>query len=204
MDEKDTAKQRIINVTIELICQGKKPSEITVSDITEKAGVGNGMVNYHFQSKDNLLRTTVKRVMVCAKNALREKLKTYEKILAKERLVVILKQTTDLFADNPEICKIAILDNLSNADETLHLLSDVEEFNDCLKEIYNNDKHKIWIKNYIIASFFNYIFLKADAIKKETGFDFYNKNQRDEAIDSFINDLLSCFNTENKEKLNCD
>jgi len=204
MNDKDTAKQRLINVTIELICQGKKPSEITVADITERAGVGNGMVNYHFQSKDNLIRTVVKRVTSCSKSCFNEKLKTFESVSAKERLSDILKQTTDLFAENPEICKIAILDNLSNDANTIHLLSDVDVFNDCLKELYNNDKHKIWIKNYIIASFFNYIFLKADVIKKETGFDFYDKNQRDEAINSFINDLLSCFNTEKKEKINCD
>ena len=62
MGEND-AKERLIDVTIKMICQGKKPSEITVKDITEKAEVGNGMVNYHFQSKDNLIRLAVKKVM---------------------------------------------------------------------------------------------------------------------------------------------
>ncbi|MHB8065588.1 MAG: TetR/AcrR family transcriptional regulator [Ruminiclostridium sp.] len=204
MNEKDTAKQRLINVTLELICQGKKPSEITVADITEKAGVGNGMVNYHFQSKDNLMRTTVKRVMVCAKNALPDKLKPYTKASAEERLSIILKESTNFFAENPEICKIAVLDNLSNDDAAIHLLSDVAVFNECLMELYNNDKYKIWIKNYIIASFFNYIFLKAEAIKKETGFDFYDKKQRDEAVDNFIKDLLYCCVSDKKEKINCD
>jgi len=218
MNEKETAKQRLINATLELICQGKKPSEITVADITEKAGVGNGMVNYHFQSKENLMRTTVKRVIVCTKKNLPDKLKSFTNASAEERLSIILKESTDFFAENPEICKIAILDNLSDDDTTIHLLSDVEVFNDCLIELYNKDKYKIWTKNYIIASFFNYIFLKAEAIKKETGFDFYNKNQRYEAVDNFIKDLLNCcnsnnscdnsinncFNTNNKVKLNCD
>ena len=52
MGEND-AKEKLIDVTINMICQGKKPSEITVKDITETAELGNGMVNYHFQSKDN-------------------------------------------------------------------------------------------------------------------------------------------------------
>lgn len=204
MNEKDTAKQRLINVTLELICQGKKPSEITVADITEKAGVGNGMVNYHFQSKDNLMRTTVKEVMVCAKKALPDKLKPYANASAEQRLSIILNESIDFFAENPEISKIAILDNLSNDDDTIHLLSDVSVFNDCLNELYDNDKYKIWIKNYIIASFFNYIFLKAEAIKKETGFDFYNKIQRGEAVDNFVKDLLHCCNFNNKENENRD
>jgi len=190
MGEKDTAKQRLIDVTIELICQGKKPSDITVADITEKAGVGNGMVNYHFQSKDNLMRTAVKRVMVCAKKALSEKLKPYENTSAMERLGIILKETTDTFAENPEICKIAILDNLENDDSSLHLLSDVEEFDNCIRELYVDDKSRI-INNYIIAGFLNYMFLKAVVIKKELNIDFFDKEQRDVIVDNLIHDLLN-------------
>jgi AcrR family transcriptional regulator len=192
MSEKETAKQRMINVTIELICQGKKPSEITVADITEKAGVGNGMVNYHFQSKDNLMRTAVKRVTVCAKKSFPEKLEAFENVPAKERLPVILKEVSGFFAQNAEISKIAILDNLENEDGVPHLLSDMDVFNDCLKEIYGDDTHKIMIKSYIIAGFLNYIFLKSNIIKKETGFDFFNKQQRENAIDNFISDLFKC------------
>lgn len=36
MGEND-AKEKLIDVTIHMICGGKKPSEITVKDITEKA-----------------------------------------------------------------------------------------------------------------------------------------------------------------------
>jgi len=190
MSEKDTAKQRLIDVTIELICKGDKPSEITVADITEKAGVGNGMVNYHFQSKDNLMKTAVKRVMVCAKKALAEKLKAFGNASASERLSVILKETTCCFAENPEICKIAILDNLEDGESASHILSDVNVFNDCIEELCAEYGNKVRTENYIIAAFLNYIFLKADVIKKETGFDFYNKEQRDAAVDHFIHDLL--------------
>ncbi|HEY5586888.1 MAG TPA: TetR/AcrR family transcriptional regulator [Ruminiclostridium sp.] len=204
MKEKDTAKQRLINVTIELICLGKKPSEITVADITEKAGVGNGMVNYHFQSKDNLMRTVVKGVMVCAKNRLPEKLKSYENLSAKERLILILKLATDFFAENPEICRIAILDNLAENDGPPHLLSDVEVFNNCLSELFAGKTHLIWIKNFIIAGFFNYIFLKADVIKKQTHFDFYDKLQRYDAVDNFISDLLNCSELGYKGSINHD
>ena len=192
MSEKETTKQRMVNATIELICQGKRPSEITVADITEKADVGNGMVNYHFQSKDNLMRTAVKRVTICAKKALLEKLKLFENAPAEERLVVILKEITDFFAQNAEISKIAILDNLENDDGVPHLLSDVEVFNDCIKELFGNKMRIIWIKNYVIAGFLNYIFLKANIIKMETAFDFYDKSQRDQVVDNFIRNLLNC------------
>jgi AcrR family transcriptional regulator len=192
MSEKETTKQRMINVTIDLICQGKKPSEITVADITEKAGVGNGMVNYHFQSKDNLMRTAVKRVTACAKMSFPKKLEPFKDAPAKERLTVILKELSEFFAQNAEISKIAILDNLENEDGVPHLLSDMEVFNDCLKELYGGDIRKTMVKSYIIAGFLNYIFLKANIIKKETGFDFFDKSQRENGIDEFISDLIHC------------
>lgn len=192
MGEKDVAKQRLIDETIKMICEGKKPSEITVSDITKKAEVGNGMVNYHFQSKDNLIRIAVKKVMSCATNLLSEKMKIKESLPVKERLALILKECMDFIAENSEIAKIAILDNLENDEGESYLLSKEELYINCLKEIYKEDDHKAWSKNYLIVSYLNYIFLKAENVKKEIGFDFYNKIERDNFIEKLVNDLINC------------
>lgn len=190
MSEKETTKQRMIKATKELICQGKKPSEITVSDITEKANVGNGMVNYHFQSKDNLMREAVRDVTVCAKKLLSEKLRPFAEKPKEQRLAILLKEVLDFYSQNTEISKIAILDNLENDEGIPHILSDVAEFNHCLNEICENDAQRVWLKNYIVVGFLNHIFLKANRIKQETGFDFYNKLERDTTVDEFVQDLM--------------
>lgn len=191
MGEND-AKERLIDVTIKMICQGKKPSEITVKDITEKAEVGNGMVNYHFQSKDNLIRLAVKKVMNCATKLLGEKIKPEENKPPIERLTIILKEVVNFIAKNSEISKIAILDDLENNKETAHLLSSEESYNKCLKDMYGDDMNKLWIKNYLIAGYINYIFLKAEKIKNETGFDFYSKEDREKAIENLVQELVNC------------
>ena len=186
------AKEKLIDVTIKMICEGKKPSEITVKDITEKAELGNGMVNYHFQSKDNLVRLAVKKVMSCAINLLGEKMKVKENEPPTERLTIILKEVVNFIADNSEISKIAILDDLENNQGTAHLLSSEESYNECLKDIYGDNMEKLSIKNYLIAGYINYIFLKAEKIKNETDFDFYNKEHREKAIENLIDELLKC------------
>jgi AcrR family transcriptional regulator len=191
MGEND-AKERLIDVTIKMICQGKKPSEITVKDITEKAELGNGMVNYHFQSKDNLIRLAVKKVMMCATKLLSEKMKNKEEDPPVERFTIILKEVVNFIADNSEISKIAILDDLENNQGTAHLLSSEESYNKCLKDIYGDNIEKLLIKNYLIAGYINYIFLKAEKIKIESGFDFYNKVHREKAIESLVDELLKC------------
>ncbi|OOM81856.1 HTH-type transcriptional regulator BetI [Clostridium puniceum] len=191
MGEND-AKERLIDVTIKMICMGKKPSEITVKDITETAEVGNGMVNYHFQSKDNLIRLAVKKVMNCATKSLGEKMKTRENEPSIKRLTIILKEVVNFIASNSEISKIAILDDLENNQVAAHLLSSEESYNRCLEELYGDNKHKLSIKNYLIAGYINYIFLKAEKIKDETGFDFYNKEEREKAIETLVEELVNC------------
>ena len=189
--EKD-AKERLIDVTIKMICEGKKPSEITVKEITEKAEVGNGMVNYHFQSKDNLIRLAVKKVMSCATKVLGKKIEAKENEIPIERLKIILKEVVNFMATNSEISKIAILDDLESNQGKAHLLSSEESYNKCLKDLYGDDMHKFWIKNYLIAGYINYIFLKAENIKNEMGFDFYNKEDREKAIDTLVEELVNC------------
>lgn len=191
MGEND-AKERLIDVTIKMICQGKKPSEITVKDITEKAELGNGMVNYHFQSKDNLIRLAVKKVINCATKLLGEKIKLKESEPPIEKLTIILKEVVNFIANNSEISKIAVLDDLENGQGTAHLLSSEKSYNRCLKELYGDNMNKLWIKNYLIAGYINYIFLKAENIKNETGFDFYNKEDREKAIETLIDELVNC------------
>jgi hypothetical protein len=184
------AKERLIEITIKMICEGKKPSEITVKDITERAKLGNGMVNYHFQNKDKLIRVAVKKVMSCVTRKLGNKIE--ESMPPVERLTFILKEAVNFIADNPEISKIAILDDLENNQRTAHLLSEDSSYNQCLKELYGDSMNKFWVKNYLIAGYINYIFLKAENVKKETEFDFYNKEQREKAIENLIQDLVNC------------
>lgn len=192
------AKERLVDVTIKMICDGKKPSEITVKDITERAELGNGMVNYHFQSKDNLIRLAVKKVMDCATKLLSEKMKSKQNLSDIEILMVILKEVVNFIANNSEISKIAILDDLENNQGTAHLLSIEESYNKCLRNIYGNDSYKIGLKNYLIAGYINYIFLKAENIKNEIGFDFYNKEDREKAIENLVSELVKCDNLDSK------
>ncbi|MDF2986376.1 MAG: TetR family transcriptional regulator [Eubacterium sp.] len=205
MSQKETAKQRLVSVTRELICKGKKPDEITVAEITETAGVGNGMVNYHFQSKDNLIKTAVREVIFKAKEKFPEKLEKWKELPVKERMVFILTEVSDFLADNPEVSRIAILDNLAENDGQTHILSDLDVFNNCLYELLQGDTKKILINNFLIAGVFNFVFLKADIIKKQTGFDFYNSEHRSKAVSDFVNEMttlanINCINKCKKEQ----
>lgn len=57
-------KEAIIQATIELIEEnGEHLEEITVREICKRAGVGLGLLNYHFVNKDKLIELCVERMI---------------------------------------------------------------------------------------------------------------------------------------------
>ena len=57
-------KEIIIRAATELIEErGEQISDITVREISKRAHVGLGLINYHFGNKDNLIAICVERVI---------------------------------------------------------------------------------------------------------------------------------------------
>jgi len=62
MNEQD-ARQSIIDAAKAILDEEDDIEKITVRQIAKRAGVGTGLINYHFKSKDNLLSIAVGDVM---------------------------------------------------------------------------------------------------------------------------------------------
>jgi AcrR family transcriptional regulator len=56
-------KERILNATIALLREAEEPSEITVRQIAERAGVSIGSINYNFGNKDALIADAVWQII---------------------------------------------------------------------------------------------------------------------------------------------
>jgi AcrR family transcriptional regulator len=60
MDENTPdAKERIMNTVVGLMLEGKDISKVTNRDIAAQAGVNSALINYYYQSKENLLNQAV-------------------------------------------------------------------------------------------------------------------------------------------------
>jgi AcrR family transcriptional regulator len=56
---KDDAKKQILNAAVKLLQKNKEPADITVRDIAAETHVQLSMINYYFQSKDELMYQAV-------------------------------------------------------------------------------------------------------------------------------------------------
>jgi AcrR family transcriptional regulator len=101
------ARQRILEAAIELLSEEPDAGKITVRRIAERAGVGIGAINYHFQTKDNLLNEAVSSLMMTeAEHWLQPPAETPDD--PEERLRALLKQTSLIGVRYPHLLEISV------------------------------------------------------------------------------------------------
>lgn len=59
----DETRERMIEAGIQLMLEFGDLRKVTMRDIAKRAGVGLGLINYHFQSKEELMRLAIRVFM---------------------------------------------------------------------------------------------------------------------------------------------
>lgn len=100
------AREKIFQATLELITGGENAERITTRQIAAKAGVNSALVNYYYQSKENLLSQVVGVMMddIISRVMQKDSMNTD----AQTKLRNILITTADAAFKYYNICKIAI------------------------------------------------------------------------------------------------
>ena len=112
------SKEAIIQATIELIEEkGEHLEEITVREICKRAGVGLGLVNYHFENKDKLIEQCVERII----NGIVERFQNIREITEGlspfEKLEYLGNMTLDFLFEHYAVSKISILTDMQTPKE---------------------------------------------------------------------------------------
>lgn len=183
---KENTKEKIINITMDLIKEKEDPEKITMREIADKAEVGLGLINYHFKNKETLIRIAVDKTMGELGLELISP-KIFKEKDPLERFIKIIKNVSDYAVNYPEIFKTSIRNELVNGSFELE-----RSFIKIFQEIYGDKITELdmKLKAIQIISFFQSILVKDDEFRKFTNINIYNKQERDDLTEKVIKSIL--------------
>lgn len=184
---KKEMKEKLIEVTMKLMEESKGDvSQITTRGICEQANVGIGLINYHFQSKDNLIAICVQRFISKSIDNFQPNLKP--NLSPCEKMKKSVSQINDFLVNNASVSKISILQdhiNPATNDNTIRSLQGIKHSVEELKA-EENEKNLLV---FALVSFVQNMFLRKEQTEELFGFDYENEEQRN-AVLAFMIDRL--------------
>lgn len=185
-------KARILQKTIDLIGTKQDVSKVTIRDIAQAAGVGVGLINYHFQSKDKLVRECV-QIMIGNVIAKFPAMAASIDMPPAEKLRFLLKSTARFLVSNPGISRVSILSDLMEPSEQNNSTQSLEVYLPLFREVLGPEKNEaetLAIAKAILGGV-QVAFLHSAGLKpRANGLDFFDEAERHRFIDTLI-DLIS-------------
>ena len=183
--KKEETKKKIMEVTIALLDSVENPDDITVRKIAESAGIGVGLINYYYESRDNLIKEAVSMKM----ESMAEIMEKLSGDLSNpiKYLKEMLMTMSDTAMKNNRLNKFSIEYDLlkGNFRICLYLLP-------VLRKIYNDSKPETDLRliAFQIIVAMQSIYLRQEAFHMLTGIDIEIKKERDKLIDSIVENLI--------------
>ena len=186
MKNQINVKEHIISVTTELIQQSNgNITDITTRDIASKANVGVGLINYHFQSKDNLITICVQRIIREVVQSFSPEGKEYKS--DKDRLTDWATRVFDFLFENPAISRLSILGDMYDYTLDSNSVRTQKGFLYALKDVKENDKNML---SFILTTVMQTAFLSSKSSKELIGYDFNERSERNEFIARVVSTLF--------------
>src|SRR6056297_2134395 len=163
---KISTKEKIIKETIQIMKKEKDFEKITMRNIAKKADVAVSMLNYHFQTKENLINRAVESYISDVIKNSEDRHREME-LTSKQRMRSGINDAADFMANNPGVSRVSILSDLKKGsikDNSSHIFQSIYKQ---LKEYVNGQKDELTLK--ILAqqqlAILQKIFLRAEIFK---------------------------------------
>lgn len=188
-DDRQT-KERIIEAATALIQQHGSAEGVTVRDIATGAGVGVGLINYHFQTKEHLLEVCIQRIISRVIDSFAPLYKGLDGLPPIEKLKTLIKSTAAFLVAQPGLSRTSIVTDIvspalgDNTAQTISVyLPVVREV--CCDEV----DHEVYRKLHTLISSVQLAFLRRNVLKQQW-LDYDDKTARDGYVDALVDDLF--------------
>lgn len=177
-------KEKLINVTIDLIKEKNGSlDKITIREIAKRADVGVGLINYHFQNKNNLIDICVQQIV---SGVIAQSKPNMADLTAMEKLKCSVKIPIDFLMDNPEISKISIFGDLYQGQNDDNTFKTLERYYYHARNVENDND--TFFKTVFLIHGLQGIFLRRKLY--EDKFNFSDKKERDRLIDNLVEKIF--------------
>jgi AcrR family transcriptional regulator len=188
-------RQKIIDTAKEMLDETGDVHKITVRQIAERAGVGIGLINYHFNSKDNLMSIAIGSAMVKTITDLSSE-DAGSQIAPDIKLRVLLKKLCDTAGRDEKLVHFMILREITEGcmEAHLHLVP-------IIREIFGGQKDDMQLRIIAmqILQPIQFSGLNPAAFHMYSGFDISDPEQRDSFIDILVDNLMAASGTKGKK-----
>ena len=181
----EEVKERLISTAVDLLLEAEKPEEITSRQIAAKAGTNLAMINYYFESKDQLLNLAISKIMESSANSFLSTPKTF--LPPRERLQKMLYELCEMVVKYNRFT-IIYIPYILLRDEIvvpMYIIPILQEYFDQQKT-----EQECKVIAYQMVSFMQLCFLRSDAFQKYSGLDIMDAEVRKNLIDMQINLFL--------------
>lgn len=183
--KKEETKEKIIQATIRMLDETDDPNEITIRGIAERVGIGVGLINYHFDSRENLLHLAASERMTDMAEAFASMKEVQTD--PEDSLKTMLKSLVEFGIQYDKFIKISAEYELLKGDFRLCLY-----LMPALKTIYGGRKTEgelRFIAFQIIISM-QVMFIRQDAFYLFTGFNTNHREDRDRLIELMVDNFV--------------
>ena len=177
-------KEAIIQATIKLIEEkGEHLEEVTVREICKRAGVGLGLVNYHFGNKDKLIEQCIEHFQ-----SIREKTDGFTPF---EKLEYLGNMTLDFLFEHYAVSKISVLTDMQSPKENDNTYRTYTAYLPLVAACRPDlDEAAIKRKTLYLITVMQQMFLRYEIISQTLGIDLRQKENRRNFHTQVLHDIL--------------
>jgi AcrR family transcriptional regulator len=180
-----TQKDTILQAAIDILNEVDDIDSVTVRQIAKRAGVGIGLINYHFQTRDNLVNQAIEAIMEALPDLLNGDAPppTGGPV---EQMKQFLKDSSSIVMRYEKFSRTQVYHDLlhGNMQTPLYLVP-------LLREHFGASRTEQQIRMIALqlVSFTQVAFLRSDMLKIYSGVDIMDDTQRDTMIDFLVDQI---------------